>query len=77
MASRKAMQAEGDVIRFPERAAVPVDFSTFFAEVDDTIRVWIVDVGGTRLFLEAITTEDATDGLFREVKQIIESIRFG
>jgi RNA polymerase sigma factor (sigma-70 family) len=26
------MQAEGDVIRFPERASVPVDFSTFFAE---------------------------------------------
>ena len=26
------MQAEGDVIRFPERASVPVDFSTFFAD---------------------------------------------
>src|SRR5687767_15733340 len=26
------MQAEGDVIRFPERASVPLDFSTFFAE---------------------------------------------
>ena len=26
------MQAEGDVIRFPERASAPVDFSTFFAE---------------------------------------------
>jgi DNA-directed RNA polymerase specialized sigma24 family protein len=26
------MQAEGDVIRFPEQASVPVDFSTFFAE---------------------------------------------
>jgi RNA polymerase sigma factor (sigma-70 family) len=26
------MQAEGDVIRFPERASVPVDFSAFFAE---------------------------------------------
>jgi DNA-directed RNA polymerase specialized sigma24 family protein len=26
------MQAEGDVIRFPERASVSVDFSTFFAE---------------------------------------------
>jgi RNA polymerase sigma factor (sigma-70 family) len=26
------MQAEGDVIRFPERASIPVDFSTFFAE---------------------------------------------
>src|ERR671919_761305 len=26
------MQAEGDVIRFPERAPIPLDFSTFFAE---------------------------------------------
>jgi RNA polymerase sigma factor (sigma-70 family) len=26
------MQVEGDVIRFPERASVPIDFSTFFAE---------------------------------------------
>ncbi len=26
------MQVEGDVIRFPERASAPVDFSTFFAE---------------------------------------------
>jgi hypothetical protein len=26
------MQVEGDVIRFPERASVPADFSTFFAE---------------------------------------------
>ena len=26
------MQAEGDLIRFPERASVPLDFSTFFAE---------------------------------------------
>ena len=26
------MQAEGDVIRFPGGASVPVDFSTFFAE---------------------------------------------
>src|SRR6188474_1257775 len=26
------MQVEGDVLRFPERASVPVDFSTFFAE---------------------------------------------
>jgi hypothetical protein len=26
------MQVGGDVIRFPERASIPVDFSTFFAE---------------------------------------------
>jgi hypothetical protein len=32
VASRKAMQAEGDVIRFPEQASVPTDFAAFFAE---------------------------------------------
>src|SRR5919204_5248319 len=26
------MQAEGDVIRFPEERSVPLDFATFFAE---------------------------------------------
>jgi RNA polymerase sigma factor (sigma-70 family) len=26
------MQAEGDVLRFPERASVPMDFAAFFAE---------------------------------------------
>ena len=26
------MQAEGDVIRFPERASIPMDFAAFFAE---------------------------------------------
>jgi hypothetical protein len=42
----------------------------------DTIRVWIVAVGGTRLFIAAATTEDASARLKREVKRIVESIRF-
>ena len=42
----------------------------------DTVRVWIVDVGGKRLFIAAETTEQATSRLKREVKQIVESIRF-
>lgn len=42
----------------------------------DTIRVWIVAVGGTRLFIAAATNEDANARLKREVKQIVESIRF-
>jgi hypothetical protein len=42
----------------------------------DTIRVWIVAVGGTRLFIAAATNERATAGLKREVRQIVESIRF-
>jgi hypothetical protein len=42
----------------------------------DTIRVWIVDVDGTRLFIEAETNTEADSDLKREIKQIVESIRF-
>jgi Tol biopolymer transport system component len=45
--------------------------------VGDTIRVWIVHVDGTRLFLEAVTTEQADFDLEQEIDQIIGSIRFG
>jgi hypothetical protein len=44
--------------------------------VGDTIRVWIVDVDGMRLFIEAETTEQAGPDLEREIQHIIESIRF-
>jgi hypothetical protein len=44
--------------------------------VGDTIRVWIVDVGGTRPFIEAETNDQADPDLEREVQQIIGSIRF-
>jgi len=44
--------------------------------VGDTIRVWIVDVDGTRLFIEAETTKQAVGGLAQEVQQIVESIMF-
>jgi hypothetical protein len=44
--------------------------------VGDTIRVWIVAVGGTRLFIAAATTEEANSRLRREVIRIVESIRF-
>ena len=42
--------------------------------VGDTIRVWIVDVDGTRLFIEAETAYGF--GLEQEVQRIVESIRF-
>jgi hypothetical protein len=42
----------------------------------DTIRVWIIAVDGTRLFIASATNEQATARLKREVKQIVESIRF-
>jgi hypothetical protein len=45
--------------------------------VGDTIRVWIVDVEGVRLFIEAETTIDAGPDLEQEIHQIVESIRFG
>jgi WD40 repeat protein len=44
---------------------------------DDTIEVWIVDVVGTRLFIEAETTPQADSDLKQEIQQIIGSIRFG
>ena len=44
--------------------------------VGDTIRVWIVDVKGTRLFIAAETTRMASAQLEREIQQIIGSIRF-
>ena len=43
--------------------------------VGDTIRVWIVDVDGTLLFIAGETT-DAGFGLEQEIQQIIGSIRF-
>jgi len=44
--------------------------------VGDTISVWIVDVDGTRLFIEAETTKQAVGALEQEVQQIVESISF-
>jgi hypothetical protein len=44
---------------------------------NDTIRVWIVEVGGTRLFIEAETSAEANSQLEDEVVKIVESIRFG
>ena len=44
--------------------------------LDDTIRVWILDVHGTRLFIEAETAKGFSRDLEQEVQQIVESIRF-
>jgi hypothetical protein len=43
----------------------------------DTIRVWIVQVGSARLFIEAETSAQADSRLEEEVVKIVESIRFG
>ena len=42
----------------------------------DTIRVWIVDVDGARLFFEAETGKDAGPEIEQEIQQIIDSIQF-
>ena len=44
-------------------------------DVGDTIRVWIVDVHGTRLFIEAETKQGA-GVVEREITKIVRSIRF-
>ena len=42
----------------------------------NTIRVWIVAVNKTRLFIAAATNKHATSGLKKEIQRIVESIRF-
>jgi hypothetical protein len=45
-------------------------------DVGDTIRVWIVDVDGTRLFIAGETKTAAGSELEQEIQQIVKSIRF-
>jgi hypothetical protein len=45
------------------------------SNVGDTIRVWIVDVRGKRLFIEA-ATKDPRRFLAQEIEKIVRSIRF-
>jgi hypothetical protein len=57
-----------------------------WTDVGDTIRVWIVDVGGTRLFIEAETKQPSRgaptairadfENVQQEIEKIVESIRF-
>jgi hypothetical protein len=44
--------------------------------VGDTVRVWILDVNGARLYIEGDTREDAGSTLEREIDRIVGSIRF-
>lgn len=43
---------------------------------DDTISVWVVDVDGTRLVVEAETTEAVGSDVEKEIRDIVKSIRF-
>jgi len=40
------------------------------------MRVWVVDVDGTRLFIAAVTSEQAPLRLKNEIYWIVQSIRF-
>jgi hypothetical protein len=42
----------------------------------DRIEVWIVDVAGTRIFIETATAGKADTHLEREIHRIVRSIRF-
>jgi hypothetical protein len=46
------------------------------AGVGDTIRVWIVQVGATRLFIAGVTRAHTGRALTPGVRRIVESIRF-
>jgi hypothetical protein len=56
----------------------PVEDGPFWTstEVGDTIRIWLVNVDGTILYIEGDTHEDAGPQLEREVQRIVDSIRF-
>jgi hypothetical protein len=54
-------------------ANYPLGGAFWHMNAGDTIRVWIVAVGGTRLFIAAATRAGALE---EEVQQIVESIRF-
>ena len=45
-------------------------------EVGHTISVWIIDTGRKPIFIAALTSEQATEGLHQEIGVIVRSIRF-
>jgi len=46
------------------------------SDVGDTIRVWVVDVDGTRLFIAGETKKGAGEEVEREIDEIVASIQF-
>ena len=56
----------------------PHDGGAFWASTDpgDTIKVWVVEVGGKLLVIEAETKPDAGDAVEGDIQAIIDSIRF-
>lgn len=78
------------VITIPEDAPCPAGekgFHLWFADLDqgearyvtalgETSRVWIVDVDGTRLFIEAESYKGAGPEVEQEIQKLIDSIQF-
>lgn len=52
------------------------DLERYATELGSTIRVWIVDVNGTLVWIDGETSKDAAAGVAREMQQIIDSIQF-
>lgn len=48
----------------------------FATALGETLRVWIIDVDGTRLFIEAESYKGAGPEIDQEIQQIVDSIRF-
>jgi hypothetical protein len=46
------------------------------SSLGDTIWVWVVEVNGARLVVEAQMTEQAGPDVEHEIRQIVDSIRF-
>lgn len=57
--------------------APDVACARYATALGDRIHVWIVEVGGKRLFLEAETRKDASPEVERQIQQIVDSIQFG
>jgi hypothetical protein len=52
------------------------DVARYATEIGSTIRVWIIDVDGRRIQIDAETYDGAGPGPEQEIQQIIDSIRF-
>jgi hypothetical protein len=48
----------------------------FATRPGDTIRLWIVDVDGARVVIEAETRKSASPEVEQEIQQILDSIQF-
>ena len=79
------------VVKVPQDAtcaAVAEEFDLWYANRDNgevryatapgvTLRVWVIDVDGTRLFIEAETFKEARPTVGPEIQKMVDSIQFG